>query len=980
MKLHLAELSRRGVFKTLVAYAVASWVLIEVTDVIGSAFLLPEWWVAALTTALVLGAFPVVLLSWRYDITWEGIKRDTSDIPDEVHQSASRISVLLALLLLTVTAALWVNYFRAHSSGEVESLREAQQGAPEIGTDGQIQSIAVLPFDDFSPGGGKQLFGDGIAEAILHVLAKNKELVVTSRKSSFMFRNKDVSASEIGRILNVQALLEGSIQIVNDQLRVTSQLIRTSDQVHIWSNVYEAPLDDLFRINDEIALEVRNLVLPQNRVAANPGSAQHPPVIEAFQLLLEARDLIGDLESTGRAIRLMEVITQLWPDYSDAWAWLAMAYGDRASSLRDSHMASGAEVREGLEQSEKAAAVALELNPENAMALLIQGSMQSRESSAFYHAAIGKVIDLAPNDPQALAWLAGLSRYRANYARAETLLARARAVDPGDYEIFQDYLWSTCGQQPQIERVEVQLQNYPVARIDALYTRALAQFCDRHFVDATRTAIELARMDSNPRSPLDALLYLATLGDEDALALVGSVHRLVPREFNTRFDGLFDHSYFTQILPDRLLAYRGHMQSEFVSNTGTPRMYSVALMLDGDYQAAEYNLDIARKFWDFFYTPQGGRFWQSDTLEIYAFKAWFLNQRGETEEAAALAAELLQYLEQIGIAHWGGSRGRLGDLPLMILLLNGRQQQAVDWLLAAGQDNWLYFQPVLTSPVYAAFRETPGVAQALERMVAWRAGVLEEVMAMGLPEAEDPALLFEMLTALVRPTHHEQAQVALHFNRDPAGARRHYQKALEKAPDNLAIIEQLAELALASGEVEEAIALRERAVSLSPGDSGLHDSLSFSYACSGRWSDALASARMALQLAPGDSWVQRWVGLMLILDDQPQKAMNLIRQISNERARLMSLVLAHYALGEQAQSDELLAQWLDTGANVTPFHLAYTLAYRGDNDLAFEWLYKAAALGRQVSNAAVHPFLLKLHDDPRWIPFLESIGKAPANP
>ena len=87
MKLHLAELRRRGVFKTLAGYAVVSWVLIEVTSVIAPAFLLPDWVVAALTTLLVLGALPVLLLSWRYEFTLEGIKRDTRTVSDELERS-----------------------------------------------------------------------------------------------------------------------------------------------------------------------------------------------------------------------------------------------------------------------------------------------------------------------------------------------------------------------------------------------------------------------------------------------------------------------------------------------------------------------------------------------------------------------------------------------------------------------------------------------------------------------------------------------------------------------------------------------------------------------------------------------------------------------------------------------------------------------------------------------------------------------------
>ena len=303
MKFHLTELSRRGVFKTLAAYAVASWVLIEVASVIAPAFLLPEWTVAVLTTVVVLGAFPALVLAWRYDFTREGIKRDTSHVPDEVDRVAKRVSIVLLLLLLTVTSVLWMNYFRAQSVSELDDLLEAQQGAPEIGEDGLIQSVAVLPFDDFSPNESRKFLADGIAEAILHVLAQNKDLMVTARTSSFSFRDKDTTVAEIGRILNVQAVLEGSVQIVNEQLRVTSQLVRTSDQVHIWSNVYEAPLEDIFKVQDTIAYTVQDLILAEGAFGSNLTNEPEYPSLEAYELLVEALSfrLINTLESIEQA-------------------------------------------------------------------------------------------------------------------------------------------------------------------------------------------------------------------------------------------------------------------------------------------------------------------------------------------------------------------------------------------------------------------------------------------------------------------------------------------------------------------------------------------------------------------------------------------------------------------------------------------------------------------------------------------------------
>lgn len=974
MKLHLAELRDRGVFQTLAGYAVVSWVLIEVTSVIAPAFLLPDWVVAALTTALVLGALPVLLLSWRYEFTLEGIKRDTRAVPDEFDRSARSVMTVIIVLLLAITTMLWVNYFRSQSKSEVEELFEAQQGAPEVALDGQIRSVAVLPFDDYSPGGGKGLLADGIAEAILHVLAQNRELVVTSRKSSFMFRDKAVSASEIGRILNVEALLEGSIQVVNDRLRVTSQLIRTSDQAHVWSNVYEAPLDDLFRINDEIGLEIRDLILPENRSLPALAGQPHPPSIPAFQLLLEARELIGDLESTERAIRMIRVILDMWPDYSEAWGWLAMAYDNKATLLEKSHTVSGTDLDAVWYQSMAAAETALDINPDNHLATLIIGRASADSTARGYHEAIEKVLDAAPNDPDVLRWIADLAIYSTNYQSAEEYLARARAVEPGDYDILESYLLSICGKQPQTPIVEKQLRDYPASRTRSLHFQGLAGFCDGHFIESATTAIRLARIDSDPGSVLHALMYLVDLGQHEALALVGAIHRLMPRFFNSSEEAL-NLLFYTDNIDERADSYHRHAGSDFRSSD-MRIMYAISLLMKSDYAAAEQQLDRVRGFWDGFYASEGGRFWQSRTMFIYAYKAWFLSQRGEREEAGQIAAELLQALQDRGNLEWSGSRGLQLDIPLMILLLNGLDQQAVNWLLDAKHDQWLLFQAVVTSPVYAEFRNIPAVAEALSGMVEWRAGILDELIALDLPEVEDPSLLLELLQSLVTPTYHDRAQVALHFDDDPASAIKLYQRALENDPKNVAIISQLSSLTMEYGLLDEAVLLAERIVSLTPEDAGAHIDLAWKYACTHNYEGAVTSARRAYEIDPGNAYYQRLLAMALILNDEPEIALDVIQKTKHKFHRQLGLILAYYALGKQAESDALMEEWLENGAERTPQHFAYAAAFRNETDIAFEWLYQAAALGA-ANNVQVNPFFLNLYDDPRWPDFLESIGRSP---
>jgi TolB-like protein len=114
-------------------------------------------------------------------------------------------------------------------------------------------SIAVLPFADLSEEGNQAFFSDGIAEEILNVLAKVNGLHVAARTSSFAFRGLDKDIREIGRLLNVSTILEGSIRKSGDKIRMTAQLINVEDGYHIWSESYDRKLDDVFAIQDEIA-------------------------------------------------------------------------------------------------------------------------------------------------------------------------------------------------------------------------------------------------------------------------------------------------------------------------------------------------------------------------------------------------------------------------------------------------------------------------------------------------------------------------------------------------------------------------------------------------------------------------------------------------------------------------------------------------------------------------------------------------------
>lgn len=118
------------------------------------------------------------------------------------------------------------------------------------------KSIAVLPFTDMSPAHDQEYLGDGLAESLLNILSQIKELKVTGRSSSFSFKNKNIDLTTIGKALNVENILEGSLQKAENRVRITAQLINAVDGFHIWSQRYDREMDDIFALQDDICSNI----------------------------------------------------------------------------------------------------------------------------------------------------------------------------------------------------------------------------------------------------------------------------------------------------------------------------------------------------------------------------------------------------------------------------------------------------------------------------------------------------------------------------------------------------------------------------------------------------------------------------------------------------------------------------------------------------------------------------------------------------
>jgi adenylate cyclase len=370
-------LKRRGVYPVIAGYAVVAFILLQIGEITFAPLGLPNWVMVTLI-ALVIAGFPVViLLAWVFDITPAGIRRTRN--------------------------------------------LSARDERP---------SIAVLPFTDMSAEKDQGYFCEGVAEEILNALTKIPQLSVAARSSSFQFKGGSGDVREIGRELGVRTILEGSVRKSNNRIRVTAQLVKSSDGYHLWSKSYNEEIEDVFAIQDEIATSIANALLetlkPKEQLAIQTASTTD---VGAYDYYLRGRQFFKrfrkqDIEFAQQmfreAINIDEGYALAWAGYADCHSFMVMYVDPRP---------------EYKEEATKASRRALELDPELAEAHASRGlaCLVSEEFDAAEREFV-KAIELNPNLFEAYYYYARTKFHGGDMVAAADLFKKAAAVDPGDYQ------------------------------------------------------------------------------------------------------------------------------------------------------------------------------------------------------------------------------------------------------------------------------------------------------------------------------------------------------------------------------------------------------------------------------------------------------------------------------------------------------------------------------------------------------------------
>jgi adenylate cyclase len=213
----------------------------------------------------------------------------------------------------------------------VYSVRPASASEPRLAPAASLPlpdkpSIAVLPFANMSGDPDQEYFADGMVEEIITALSRIRWLFVIARNSSFTYKGQAVDAKQVGRELGVRYVLEGSVRKAGGRVRITAQLIDTTNGAHLWADRFDGSLEDVFDLQDKVATSVAGVIEPALQVAETARSAARPTAdLTAYDLYLRAYAMVwSSARQIPEALRLMEEAIARDQHYGPALAWAAL--------------------------------------------------------------------------------------------------------------------------------------------------------------------------------------------------------------------------------------------------------------------------------------------------------------------------------------------------------------------------------------------------------------------------------------------------------------------------------------------------------------------------------------------------------------------------------------------------------------------------------------------------------------------------------
>jgi TolB-like protein/Tfp pilus assembly protein PilF len=387
-----AELKRRNVYKVAVAYAVVGWLIVQVATQVFPFFEIPNWAIRLVVLLIIIG-FPIAfVIGWVFERTPEGIKR-TDDVDPTAAARAPKKHAWIYIVIIGATLSAALFFLGRYTGRNSSASPSALPG----------KSIAVLPFDNLSDDKQNAYFTEGVQDEILTRLAKVADLKVIARTSTQKFKSAPENLPDIAKQLGVVHILEGSVQKAGDQVRVNVQLINALTSAHLWAEIYDRKLTDIFAVESDIAKTIADTLQAKLTGSEKSLIAKVPTVNpEAYELYLKGRFFWNKRTAADlrKAIEYFNQAIEKDPNY-------ALAYSGLADSYVILSVFGAASPQDSIPQARAAAKKALELDDTSAEAHASAGRILGPFDFQFDRSIseFERAIQLNPNYAMAHHWL-----------------------------------------------------------------------------------------------------------------------------------------------------------------------------------------------------------------------------------------------------------------------------------------------------------------------------------------------------------------------------------------------------------------------------------------------------------------------------------------------------------------------------------------------------------------------------------------------
>jgi len=727
------ELKRRNVVRMAVLYAVASWLILQVADVLFDALELPPTSVRLVLAVLILG-FPLTLIvSWVYEMTPEGLKREKDiDRNNSVTEAAGRkINVLIVVLLILAIIAVTVDRLIPESpiladtpaidASENPALANSEQVADEI-LDSD-RSVAVLPFANRSALDDDIFFVDGIHDDILTQLARIGSLTVISRTSVERFRDTSQSMKEIGAALDVKTVLEGGVQRAGDRVRINVQLIDVATDDHLWADTYDRELTtaNIFAIQSEISTAIaealKAALSPEEEKQLDAIPTENLEALEAYFLgrqsmaLRTSASLARSEQQFKRAIELDSEYALAHIGLADTYQ-LQTAYSSRPKTEQE---------KLAIPLIEKALAINDRLGEAYISKTKVTSDLETQE------VLLRKGIALTPSYAQGYHWYGDFLFRTGRSQEALVQLKKAARLDP-----LSSIIKATIGEALEaLGRFDAAREQYEaIVRVDPDFAIGpavvgeLDWYAYARLDDAMQGMRQAFAIDSGrPIYPANIALLWSDLGDTAEAA------RWLERTRVIAGGGFWGHIAAMWISLSRGdVADAAANAAELIADAPA---HAHALWVLGLNDLREGHADAAVERYRAAYPAlldDADAIIDGPNYKAAVHLAYFLRSAGNDALAKGLLDRSLAYVQTI--PRLGGSGSRIADVR--IFAMQGRNDQALAALRHAVDEGWRFLWRVYLKydPVLAVLHDAPEFKVIISDLEVEMATQLEHVREM----------------------------------------------------------------------------------------------------------------------------------------------------------------------------------------------------------------------------------------------------------